>query len=340
MKSFLLLFLFITTFFFQAVSFPATYVGIASDKTIQYKMLDANSIRSFIYNTGIFNQDFRTGNSPGFEWPKNTNKFAIFSTGFSIGAYVRGADGVLRLGECMASYHGEWAPGYILNGTPTTPSYFHLFSVKAGDNASSNPDYANWAQMVAFGAPYKDVNNNGVYDNGIDIPGMPNSAQTIFQVLTDGFASSHTSSEGFGGGITNPLLKAELHMTAWCYTTSGYENVQFLKFEVVNKNDSAWKKVYFGIIADPDLGDSNDDYIGCDTTKKMGFCYNGEANDMVYGSNPPAVGMMFLKGAVNRSVTPNVDLGMTSFTFLRIQAVVVLYAKVTQTVILLEHIIC
>ena len=315
MKSYVLLLLLIFIFFSQTVSFSASFNSSSPVLTVQYKSLNANNINSFVYNTGVFNQDFRTGNSPGFEWPKGSNKFAIFTSGISIAAYVRGSDGVLRLGESMASYIGEWSPGYILNGTPTTPTYFHIFSVKAGDNASSNPDYANWGQMVPFGAPYKDVNNNGVFDNGVDIPGMPNSAQTIFQVLTDGFSSSHNIYEGFGGGITNPLLKAELHMTAWCYGTSGYEDAQFLKFEIINKNDSAWRKVYFGIVNDPDLGDPNDDYIGCDTARKLGFCYNGRATDAVYGTNPPAVGMVFLKGAINRSVTPNVDLGMTSFTF-------------------------
>lgn len=281
----------------------------------QFKFLDANNIRTSIYNTGMFNQDLRTSNSPGFEWPKGSNKFAIFTTGISLVAYVRGSDGVLRLGESMASYKGEWVYGYLQNGVLITPSYFHIFSVKAGDNNYSNPDYANWSQMIPFGAPFKDVNNNGVFDIDIDIPGMPNSAQTIFQCLTDADPTQHTLTEGFGGGVTYPLLKAEMHMTAWCYNTSGFEDIQFLKFEVINKNDSAWRKAFFGLIADPDIGDGGDDYIGCDTLRKLGFCYNADNVDNVYGTNPPAIGMQLLRGAFNRSVTPNVDLGMTSFTF-------------------------
>jgi len=283
--------------------------------TIRYAFLKGNNISSMFYNTGIFNQDLRSSNSPGFEWPKSTGLNAIFTTGLSLAAYVRGSDGVLRLGESMASYKGEWATGYVLNGSYTSPSYFRIYNVKAGDNAGSNADYAEWYKMVPFGAPYKDVNNNGVYDDGIDIPGMPNSAQTIFQVITDAYAARHSSSEGFGGGITNPLLKAEMHMAAWCYNVLKQEDIQYVKFEVINKNDSAWQKVYFAIIADPDLGDSYDDYIGCDTSRKLGFCYNADNVDVQYGAAPPAVGIKFLKGCYNRSVTPNVELGMTSFTF-------------------------
>ena len=282
---------------------------------LKWKFLSGNNVSTMIYNSGIFNQDKRTNNKPAFEWPRGSGHTAIFTTGLSLAAYVRGSDGVLRLGETMASFNGEWAPGYILNGTATTPSYFHIYSVNAGDNSLNNPDYANWYQMIPFGAPYEDVNNNGMYDNGIDIPGMRYSEQTIFQVLTDGFSESHSAGEGFGGGITNPLLKAEMHMTAWCYNTTNLEDNQFLKFEIINKNDSAWRKVYFGIVCDPDLGDPNDDYIGCDTSRNLGFCYNGDSDDLMYGLAPPAVGIQLLKGGFNRNVSPNVDLGMTSFTF-------------------------
>lgn len=301
------------------LSFLFLFQNICSANfVLKYKFLDGNNVRTIIWNSGVFNQDPRTTNTAGFEWPKGTGKKAIFTTGLSLAAYVRGSDGILRLGESMASYKGEWAPGYILNGVATENASMHMYLVKAGDNAQNNPDYADWYIMVPFGAPYKDVNNNGIYDNGIDIPGMPNSAQTIFQVLTDGFAVTHNAGEGFGGGVTNPLLKAEMHMTAWCYNNSDtaiLSNTQFLRFDIINKNDSAWRKAYFGIVCDPDIGDGNDDYIGCDTSRKLGFCYNGYNNDMIYGSNPPAIGIQLLKGAYNRGVSPNVDLGMTSFNF-------------------------
>src|SRR5690606_33663516 len=66
-------------------------------------LLDYNNISTWFQNTGTFNRDLRQANTPGFMWPKGTNRFAIFTTGFTIGAYV---DGQLRL--AAASYTGEY----------------------------------------------------------------------------------------------------------------------------------------------------------------------------------------------------------------------------------------
>ncbi|MBS1494020.1 MAG: T9SS type A sorting domain-containing protein [Bacteroidetes bacterium] len=273
---------------------------------------NSNNVSTWIWNTGVFNQDLRTNNTPGFEWPKNSGKFAIFSTGLSMGAYVNGG---LRLAS--VSYNGEYGPGYVLNGVFTTNSTFKLYRVNRGDNNNTNPDYANWGLMVPFGAPYEDVNNNGVFDPATDKPGVKNSAQTIFVCLTDADATNHTTAEGFSGG-TAPLF-SEMHFTTWSYdNVAGLEDVQFLKMEVVNKNSSPWTRTQFGIVADPDLGSASDDYVGCDLARNLGFCYNadnldGDGTGHSYGANPPAVGIDMLKGAVNRSVTPNTDLYMTSF---------------------------
>ncbi|MGB9696017.1 MAG: hypothetical protein ACP5P3_00980 [Ignavibacteria bacterium] len=68
-------------------------------------------------------------------------------------------------------------------------------------------------------------------------------------------------------------------------------------------------------MVDADIGDSNDDYVGCDTSLKLGYAYNKISYDTQYGLFPPAVGMIVLQGLVNRIVTPNVDLNMTSFGF-------------------------
>ncbi|CAN5517392.1 hypothetical protein BH10BAC5_BH10BAC5_24260 [soil metagenome] len=37
---------------------------------IQQVQLSPNNISSFFYNTGIFDLDKRTSNTPGFEWPQ------------------------------------------------------------------------------------------------------------------------------------------------------------------------------------------------------------------------------------------------------------------------------
>lgn len=281
----------------------------------EFKLLNANRVSSYIINTGIFDQNIEQNNSPGFEWPKGNPQGAnaIFTAGLTIAGKIGG-----QLKMVAASYEGEWAPGYAINGVAFTDSRFKLYSIYSTDNANNNPDYANWGEMVPFGAPYVDENENGQYDPGTDIPGIKNASQTIFICLTDGFQDQHNSSEGFGGGTT-PMY-AELALTAWAYNISGIEDMQFLRFNVVNKNSIAWDSTFFGIVVDPDLGDATDDWIGCDTNLNMGYCYNSDNDDGgggpgTYGSNPPASGMDFFRSPVNKSVNPPDTLGLTSFVY-------------------------
>src|SRR5829696_8231067 len=55
------------------------------------KRFDGNNIETWVQNTGTFNQDIRQNNFPGFMWPKGSNKYAIFSSGLSIGNYYNGS---------------------------------------------------------------------------------------------------------------------------------------------------------------------------------------------------------------------------------------------------------
>lgn len=274
-----------------------------TDTTIKRATLDANNIRSYFQTTGIFNQNSTFGNQWGFEWPKDSSKYAIFTTGLSISGMVNG-----QLRQAMCSYTGEFWPGQIIGGVPvTTTAMNRVWKVSAGDNCNTSVDWANWGMVVPYGAPYRDMNNNGQYDPCTDIPGMRNATQTLFMVLTDGYANKHRAGEGFGGG-TLPL-NCDLKITAYTYGDSSLANVQFVKFDIINRGSVAWNNLYMALVGDYDLGDPNDDYLGMDSTRYMWIGYNGDNMDgsgssYTYGANPPAVGMRVLKFPVNKSVSP------------------------------------
>ncbi|MCX6156383.1 MAG: hypothetical protein WCK13_04805 [Ignavibacteriota bacterium] len=286
---------------------------------LQRIVLNANNIASYFQNTGIFDQNTTSGNTAGLEWPKGSGRTASFTAGLSLGCGING-----QYAQVMASYKGEYAPGhYKSDGTWETTGDFKMYSVRLGDGPLSNPDYANWYKMVPYGAPYKDMNNNHQYDDGIDIPGMSNSGMTIFECMGDGDVSQRSPGEGFGGGINTPLLGAEIHLTSWAYTTPGLEDLQFINYVILNKGLYPWDSTFMGIVVDPDLGDATDDYIGCDVNLNLGYCYNGDDNDgngapPTYGAAPPAFGMDYFKSPIYKDPSsPNFGdtLGMTSFVY-------------------------
>ena len=278
---------------------------------IGYTTFTPNNIHTWVFNSGVFDQDPTINNSPGFEWPAGSGKHAIFTAGLTIAAYV---DGQLRMSA--SSYTGENLPGKVVyvGGNPHgyTDSTFKIYKVSAGDNCINNSDWANWGLMVPYGAPYTDINNNNQYDPCTDIPGIKDAKQTVFVYMTDAFPSSHNSSEGFGGG-TDPLF-AEMAFTMWGYEGFAVNDVQFMKWRIVNKNPVSWDSLYVGITSDPDVGDATDDYVGCDTLLNLAYAYNfdnmdGTGGMGTYGANPPAAGFQFLKSPVI-GVTP---LELTSF---------------------------
>jgi hypothetical protein len=263
-----------------------------------------------INNTGIFNQNTSVQNHPGFQWPAGSNKYAIFTSGLTIAAKING-----NLRMAAASYTGEYTPGYVTDSSGHKvgkwDERFRFYCIKRGDGPGTT-DWDDWGLMVPFGAPFIDVNHNSTYEPAIDTPGIRGAVQTLFICLTDGFTGTHTLGEGFGGGT--PPLYAEVHMTAWGYDNPGYQDMQFIKWDIINKNSLPWNNTYFSIINDPDLGFYNDDYIGCDTTRNLGYCYNGDNYDnenqpYSYGYNPPAVGIRLL------NCIGNTDLSLKSFDY-------------------------
>lgn len=239
-----------------------------------YTVFDVNNIRTFVRNNGSFDRDPGTGNA-GYEWPKGTGNTAIYASGLWIGS--RSSDGVVRV--AVAEYDYEYAAGPMIGqqwADPDDPGY-RMYKIKRGDNALNSPDYAAWP--VQDGAP---VDENG---KPLLIGDM-----TVWCVFNEADPSVHTN-------MNAPPLGVEIQMTAFGFNRSdALGNAIFYKWKIINKGGRSLDSTYITIWSDVDLGDSGDDYDGCDTTLGLGITYNGDPVDGVYGSTPPATGFDFLQG--------------------------------------------
>ena len=240
-----------------------------------FTVFDVNRVKTFIRNNGSFDRDPGTGNA-GYEWPKGTGNTAIYASGLWLGAKSN-ADGIVR--AAVAEYSYEYDAGPILaGGVPANPEdqQYRMYKIRRGDNASNSADYANWP--VEDGAP-------------VDADGNPLvlGDMTVWCVFNEADPSVHVN-------MNAPPLGVEVQMTAFAFNRSdALGSVIFYKWKIINKGGRNLDSTYVTIWSDPDLGDSGDDYDGCDTTLGIGFTYNGDAVDGVYGI-PPAVGFDFLQG--------------------------------------------
>jgi hypothetical protein len=160
-------------------------------------------------------------------------------------------------------------------------------------------------------APYFDKDGNGAYNpiDGGDYPFYERSSnpncnvdrearlygdETHWWVFNDK-GNIHTES---GGSAIGMEVRGQVFAFA---TNDEINDMTFNNYELYNRGSFTLTNTYFATFLDPDLGFYQDDYVGCDVRRGLGYCYNGNAVDGTggpqhYGANPPAVGIDFFQG--------------------------------------------
>ncbi|MCX6304883.1 MAG: T9SS C-terminal target domain-containing protein [Bacteroidetes bacterium] len=145
------------------------------------------------------------------------------------------------------------------------------------------------------------IKNGGKNANGVEIDTagilvdqVLKGDQTLWSVYNDkGSYHSETTGEPIGMEI-----RAQYFAFA---TNDEINNMTFYSYELINRSTYTLTGTYFSQWVDPDLGYSNDDYVGCDVGRGLGYCYNGTPIDgtgqsFAYGAHPPAIGVDFFQG--------------------------------------------
>lgn len=273
--------------------------------------LNINNISTVFKNTGLSDIDAQEANS-GLVYPKGSRKTAVFQSGFLWGGKIAGET---RVGG--ATYSEGLQGGKILSpGVAEDPDLDknRIYRVRRDERPGSDFDAdlsseiadeglsedairtqyeTDWTEWpVGDGAPYDDVDSNGTWDPEVDIPGVPGADQTIWFVAND--LDPNKTQDLYG----STPMGIEMQATIWAYAQQGaLGNMFFRKYVIINKSTTDFDSMYVSMWSDVDLGNSSDDYSGCDTSLSLGFTYNANASDATYNPlPPPAVGFDFFQG--------------------------------------------
>lgn len=155
-----------------------------------------------------------------------------------------------------------------------------------------------------------DVDGDGQYNYlAGDYPKIKGE-QMLWMVLND-MSGPKTQTGTLGIGL-------EIHLSAYAYVRgTEVDNMQFYDYKIHNYGSQALDSTRVALWADIDLGDYRDDYIGFDSSRRLGYAYNGKAVDGTgapghYGANPPVSGIALLR-TVGDSGTRRVSVG--AFTY-------------------------
>ena len=271
-------------FLLVLLSFSVINAGDLKDNTILPKpttiglieRMDINNIDLPIQNNGATGDDARAYYPNG-----QTTLSFLFQGGFATSGLVNGQ---LRASwMASASLIEEWQPGTW--GMDATDPLARFYVVNKTD-AQGSQAYINWADAVGLGADFEDLDGDGLYDPYIDRPDMIGTDRIIWCPINDNTSIAQRTPR-----LNTAPLGLELHMQVFAFARADeLGDVIFFRYRLINPTADDIDDMIFSVWEDPDLGDADDDLIGCDTTLSLGYIYN-DADDPNYGINPPAHGL-------------------------------------------------
>ncbi|MBI2417258.1 MAG: hypothetical protein HYV28_05035, partial [Ignavibacteriales bacterium] len=265
-------------------------------------LFSPNEISHYVYNVGITSYNSTSGTS-GLYWPKNAVSTAVFQDGI-LWAGLVGSE--KRAGG--SAYRTGLQPGNILSdgsAANLNDGKFRIWQLKKNwqllepgpERDMYELDFSEWPAEI--GAPYTDINGDGIFTRGIDQPKIIGDMM-LWYVAND---LDSVKTKFLYGALP---MGIEMQVTEFAFNSAGLKDVLFKKVKLFNKGNKSIKDFFTAIWSDPDLGDGTDDYVGCDTTQNLAYVYNGDNEDVSargYGANPPSLGYFAVQTPVVAGTT-------------------------------------
>ena len=209
----------------------------------------------------------------------------IFSAGFLLSGYSNGelwANGVAPSARIV---------DYV-SGNVESPEEDKIYYVKASDPAFGE-SWQNWAEAVNKGAYFRDGNGDGVYNpvdlngNGIWDEGLEDAPDikgniTAWCVYNDGVPPEERRFTGVEPqGI-------EVRQTIWTKRQNELKNTFFIRYSIYNTGSVAetLDSVYIGIWNDNDVGNYNNDLVGCKPSLFTSYTYDSGFDELFIYNSP------------------------------------------------------
>lgn len=307
-------------------------LGIPSSWAQNFGELNIGDVRARFNANGLISEDPAAGGA-NFEVPLGTNGANTLYAG---GLWVKGitSDNQVRVAAMMyeALGEGDYYTGPLsIDGSASTSAammdtyntvwsvtrseietHLSYFSCLADPNCEVLVEFPNgytipasileWPAMNGetgfspYQAPFFDFNEDGNYVPADGDAPCILGDQALYFVFND---------KGGPHMLTgSPPIGLEIQAMPFAYDSGdpALDQTVFVRYHLINRGTLTLEGTRIGVFNDFDLGCPDDDYAGTDAARNLTYVYNGDAQDedcvgvTGYGSNPPATGMVLLKG--------------------------------------------
>ncbi|MFA5418454.1 MAG: T9SS type A sorting domain-containing protein [Bacteroidales bacterium] len=303
-------------------SFGHVYITIENNEF--YNFLDYNNIRARVQASGL---QFYSGPISGngntddkvFEFPKASGKNTIYNSTLWVGGFDESNN--LKLAAELYRQVGldYWTGPLSTDGdslfvdTSTAVKWqkvwkltsdeivYHILHYRDSGYQIKN-EIDTWPahgdqnkHQARYLAPFVDVDGDSIYNPMQGDYPIIRGDQCIFYIINDLRPHLETGGEALG---------IEIHGMAYEYyhgNSNPLDNTVFYSFKIFNRSVHTYRDTYIGLFTDIEIGNSNDDFVGCDVSRGVYYGYNGDSIDGngeagTYGNNTPAQGIVILGG--------------------------------------------
>lgn len=292
-----------------------TIYSAQAQQVVYSSTIAHNNVKAYISNNGTFFRNY-TNQTGGYIVPKNTNISAIYMMNMA----MSGTDINGQLKAAHSDYNfSDFQPGPIADDYADSTyqltfgtSLWIMSRQEIADhiaqwNQQGYVPTANILQWPANGntangeaaqlAPYFDANANGIYEPMMGDYPVIRGDYAAYSIVNDD--KLHPSG-------ADPI-GMEMHLMLYQYADSNeaINNTTFVHARLINRSTQTLYNFHVGNFIDYDLGNFSDDYVGCNPSRNLSYCYNGDLNDEAnagnpgYGALPPAIGVRYLNQQLN-----------------------------------------
>ena len=297
-------------------------------------IIKTNAVSTLFTSDGSLNYNGSTG-APAYFVPQDSMQATIFCAALWVG----GLDAGRQLHIAGQTYHQggntDFWPGPMMDSlsysTHEDTVWNHVWIVYKSTIDSFRagkfghvipPSIANWPGNgdVALGemptlAPYMDSDHNGTYDPSKGDYPLIRGDVALYTIFNDDRGPVHTQTGGKKLGI-------EVHLMVYQFKSAdtGVNEATFMHYDFYNRSKNNYDSVYIGNWTDMDVGNGDDNYIGCDSADNFWFTYCGHAvnangsgayiGEKGYHSLPPAQSVAYICDTMTHFMAYNNDLSV------------------------------